>query len=91
MSEQCGACMSCHAWYVCADYVRLYGQECMRYLWSLEKRAAQSAEVRPDTAQQLKAEIADLANELQDFNDRRVSAFGRVTEIVDKMRQLSAV
>ena len=55
------------------------------------RRAAQSAEVRPDTAQQLKAEIADLANELQDFNDRRVSAFGRVTEIVAKMRQLSAV
>jgi hypothetical protein len=41
--------------------------------------------------QQLKAEIAALATELQDFNDRRVAAFGRVTEIVAKMRQLSAV
>ena len=54
-------------------------------------RAAQSAEVRPDTAQQLRAEIAALATELQDFNDRRVAAFGRVAEIVAKMRQLSAV
>ena len=44
-----------------------------------------------NSTQQLKAEIAALATELQDFNDRRVSAFGRVTEIVAKMRQLSAV
>ena len=44
-----------------------------------------------NSLQQLKAEIASLATELQDFNDRRVAAFGRVTEIVAKMRQLSAV
>ena len=44
-----------------------------------------------NSTQQLKAEIAALATELQDFNDRRVAAFGRVTEIVAKLRQLSAV
>ena len=41
--------------------------------------------------QQLKAEIAALATELDDFNERRISRFGRVDEIATKMRQLSAV
>jgi hypothetical protein len=50
-----------------------------------------TAELAATDSQQLKAEIATLATELQDFNDRRVSAYGRVTEIVAKMRQLSAV
>jgi hypothetical protein len=45
-----------------------------------------TAELAATDSQQLKAEIATLATELQDFNDRRVSAYGRVTEIVAKMR-----
>ena len=53
--------------------------------------AIESVEENGNSLQQLKAEIAALATELQDFNDRRVAAFGRVTEIVAKMRQLSAV
>ena len=53
--------------------------------------AQKKAEESANSLQQLKAEIAALATELQDFNDRQISAFGRVTEIVAKMRQLSAV
>jgi len=59
-------------------------------LW-YEKRAANTKGKTGTIAQHLKAEIAALATELQDFNDRRVAAFGRVAEIVAKMRQLSAV
>jgi hypothetical protein len=44
-----------------------------------------------NSAQQLKAEIAALANELDYFNFHRISKFGAVDEIVAKMRQLSAV
>ena len=56
-----------------------------------EECATKKSCTQPTDVQQLKAEIAALAMELQDFNDRRISAFGRVTEIVAKMRQLSAV
>jgi len=38
-----------------------------------------------------RAEIAALANELEDFNSHRVAPYGRITEIVAKMRQLSPV
>ena len=46
---------------------------------------------QPTDVQQLKAEIAALANELDYFNFHRISKFGAVDEIVAKMRQLSAV
>ena len=36
-------------------------------------------------------EIAALADELDDFNSRCVAPYGRITEIVAKMRQLSPV
>lgn len=57
----------------------------------LSIKTLEAAESQTTAVQQLKAEIAALATELQDFNDRRISSYGRVTEIVDKMRQLSAV
>jgi len=39
----------------------------------------------------IRDEIAALANELEDFNSHRVAPYGRITEIVAKMRQLSPV
>jgi hypothetical protein len=51
----------------------------------------EAMEASSNSLQQLKAEIAALAMELQDFNERRISSYGRITEIVAKMRQLSAV
>jgi hypothetical protein len=61
-------------------------------LVAITKNAAlDTAEQNRNSLQQLKAEIAALATELQDFNDRRIRSYGRVTEIVAKMRQLSAV
>jgi hypothetical protein len=62
--------------------------EYVKFVEVVEAKISQSGEA---PVQHLKAEIAALATELQDFNDRRVSAYGRVTEIVAKMRQLSAV
>jgi hypothetical protein len=35
-------------------------------------------------------EIATLANELEDFNSRCVAPYGRITDIVAKIRQLSS-
>lgn len=40
---------------------------------------------------ELKAEIAALATELSDFNNRLISRYGKIDEIADKMWQLSAV
>lgn len=55
------------------------------------ERIVKLVEENCHSLQQLKAEIAALATELDDFNMHRISQFGRVDEIAAKMRQLSAV
>ena len=75
-AEQQGAIISQHIWEALTD---------------LDKCAPKTVVENCHSLQQLKAEIAALATELQDFNDRRISSYGRVTEIVAKMRQLSAI
>jgi hypothetical protein len=52
------------------------------------KDAAQSAEVRPNAAQQLKAEIAALADE---HSSNAKNCGGNYFNLVHKLRQLSAV
>ena len=49
---------------------------------------AESAQTAHNNARD---EIAALANELEDFNTNRIAPYGRITEIVAKMRQLSPV
>ena len=63
----------------------------LAYLLSEVISRADQGESPGTDVQQLKAEIAALANELEDFNSRRVAPYGRITEIAAKMRQLSAV
>jgi thiamine kinase-like enzyme len=54
--------------------------------------AALKAEVEKFTStNNARDEIAALADELDDFNSRCVAPYGRITEIVAKMRQLSPV
>jgi hypothetical protein len=44
-----------------------------------------------NSLQHIRVEIATLATELQDFNNSLISRYGRVTEIIEKMRQLLVV
>lgn len=86
-----------------ADIVFAWGQKwrinwttgAARSLITAVASALQAEESPADSpaspVQQLKAEITALATELQDFNDSRISSYGRLTEIVEKLRQLSAV
>ena len=53
--------------------------------------AANHVESGPTSTNNARDEIAALANELEDFNSHRVAPYGRITEIVAKMRQLSPV
>ena len=55
------------------------------------RRADKAEESAPTSHNNARDEIAALANELEDFNSHRVAPYGRITEIVAKMRQLSPV
>jgi hypothetical protein len=87
--EQCGGviaqcrCMSCDK----AVVVKGLCAKCAAQPQDKGSAGQQSA----SPCNNARDEIAALANELEDFNSRRVAPYGRITEIVAKMRQLSPV